>query len=59
LWPASSMLASALYFIAIFPFVSEVELVVAKLVSGTDFSTFQLFTALAQRRSLKKFFLLA
>jgi hypothetical protein len=54
------MLASALYFIAIFPFELEVELCVEKLVTGTDFSYLSTFTALAlEGFLLKKFFLLA
>jgi hypothetical protein len=60
LWPASSMLTSALYFIAIFPFELEVELCVEKLVTGTDFSYLSTFTALAPEGFLlKKLFLLA
>jgi hypothetical protein len=35
-----------LYFIAIFPFELEVERCVEKLVTGTDFSTFQLLLLL-------------
>jgi hypothetical protein len=54
------MLASALYFIAIFPFELEVELCVEKLVTGTDFSYLSTFTALAlEGFLLKKLFLLA
>jgi hypothetical protein len=40
------MLTSALYFICDFPFELEVELSVVKLVTGTDFSTFQLLLLL-------------